>query len=173
MLTAYVVPYLEGDIQDENHIRVEHWGIDLSGRQVLLVEKDLRTYGYRVDQTPREIRCVSAMWGRKSPSPTILLHLKKVPSRKAPTSGYVWPLVQCKDLDTAAILRVIEKRGRFPTCGEYVFHNQELTITPGHRLMKRKEANLIRRGYVSSPDRYKAKLTVKGIQYLEKHRAGE
>jgi hypothetical protein len=163
MLTAYVVPYLEGDIQDENHVRVEHWGIDLSGRDVLLVEKDLRTYGYRVDQNPREIRNVSAMWGRKSHTPTILLHLKPLPRKSLPR-------LRCADLSTAMILKRVLRKQCLPTLSEYVFDNDCLITTPGARLLKRKEDKLYTRGYISARDHNnQVIITQKGLDYLEKN----
>lgn len=166
MLTAYVVPYRDGDIEDENHVRVEHWGIDLSGRDVLLVEADPRVWGYRVDQRPREIRCVSGMHGRvDGPGCSILLHLKPLPKKEVPR-------LRCRDLDTMFFLKIVRDTDRIPLQAEILFYQTEISQPVGQRLIFRKFRKLINRGHIDGSEA-RARLTNKGIRILSQMLAGD
>lgn len=155
MMHLSVVPYIEGDVQDENHLRVEHHHTQGLSYSFVMI-----------DGVKRFVRCTSGVNGDKyrSSNPSIMVHLKPLKHESDE------PELHCKDLDTASILRRIQKYWRFPTLSEYVFDNPDLGSTPGPRLIKRKEAKLVQRGYVHNPafDRSRICLTDRG-QTLLKH----
>ena len=94
MKMLYVVPYLPGDIQDDNHFRVEHHhSLGLSGTTCILS-------GGR----EREVRCTSrkALNWEMHKCETILVHLKPLP--KSVILKY-----QLKNLDTLDILKWLSK----------------------------------------------------------------
>lgn len=153
MYMLYVVPYIEGDQQDANHIRVQlHHADGISNRHVIIRGAE------------RYVRSTSRIcdWQRGTPEhgaygKTILVHLKPLPSKIGGRR------LQCKDLSTLQILRRIKRTGLQPTVQETVFDNPDLNITPHPRLIKRKMSKLVAKGYIGFSS---GRLTDKGLRLL-------
>lgn len=152
------VPYLDGDVQDANHIRVANHHRDG------LTYSTVRIYGH---EGTREVRSVSSPDRPRHPL-SYLVHLKPVPS-KAKTGKRL----KCADIPTHELLNYVKLYTSWPTAANY---RQWTGVTKfdGVRLAKRKEDTLVHRGYVTQYDDHglfftgRAFLTPKGRAYLEK-----
>lgn len=90
-IMLYVVPYIEGDKQDDNHYRVlDHHTVGLTNSTVI------------IEGEHREVRCCSRPDGRKhrDHNASILVHLKPRPRSTRPA-------MQCKFMNDLHFLRYV------------------------------------------------------------------
>lgn len=153
-------PYIEGDKQDANHIRV------LNHHKDGLTCSTVRIDGF---SGTRRVRCVSRPDRERFPR-TYLVHLKPLLVKKS-------PVLRCANLPNLVILRHINTNRRWPTDAEYellagLYSPPAMHRLPSlRRLAMRKQRNLVRKGYVHSRDHTyggSATLTDKGAAFISK-----
>lgn len=158
------VPYLDGDVQDANHIRVANHHRDG------LTYSTVRIYGH---EGTREVRSVSSPDRPRHPL-SYLVHLKPVPS-KAKTGKRL----KCADIPTHELLNYVKLHTSWPYLDDYSKWLGVNSLGIG-RLITRKTDTLVHRGYVTQYDDRglfftdRAFLTPKGehrLKQLEQQRA--
>lgn len=161
MMHLAVVPYQEGDPQDDNHYRVEnHHTLGLTGSTVMINNEE------------REVRACTLPHGLKHRdwSASILVHLK--PRRRANSD----PTFQCKFIDDMHFLTHIKNMKTTDACLQF-YNNDPYQGNPLPRnLLLAKMRRYAQKGWIAG--RFHAKqrevmLSGKGLNVLNMMLAGE
>jgi hypothetical protein len=144
MIILSQVPYLPGDVQDANHIRVEnHHSVGLTWSTVKIEALD-------GTMSTRHVRCVSSPDRPRFPG-SVVVHLKPAPKEPRTT-------LHCRDIPTPGLLRYVNTNSHWPTFDEYLILIASKSIVPvavsqplkkGCNLITRKERTLRRKQLVA------------------------
>ncbi len=158
MMHMHVVPYIEGDKEDGNHVRVlNHHCLGLTGSTVF------------IEFETREVRCCSRPHGQKhrDSGASILIHLKPRPFRPH--------RMKCSHVSHFSVLNYIDKvSGASAMVHDFYYDIDDPSPAPLN-LMIAKLRKLYRKGYITGYPQKKGielyKLTDKGRRYVEAHSA--
>jgi hypothetical protein len=160
MMHMHVVPYIDGDKQDDNHVRVaNHHCLGLTGSTVW------------IDFERREVRCCSRPHGQKhrDHNASILIHL-------VPRKVYRHRM-KCEHVSHFAVLNYIDKVSGQSSMVMEFYHDIDDPSPVPRNLMLAKLKKLVRKGYIKPPLNRRPRremegsysLTDKGRSYLEAH----